>query len=169
MLTVKYAFCTKKHCLISPWSLSHRGLFSPPCEWASHNDITWKPVNLHWYLIFKQYPGSNGDSWRRHVLMLKCMSLRTQFPAPSLSFWSQRGLSHIAGSHLRPISDIQLQASSRLIRERELVISTVTLPPGYISVPSDSHRSRCDSALHIQSLLQPGGGGPVTTGQTQSL
>lgn len=56
-----------------------------------------------------------------------------------------------------------------LLHEHELVISTLTLPPGYISVSSDGHRSRGHSALHVQGLLQPGGGGPVATGQTQSL
>lgn len=101
--------------------------------------------------------------------MVTFMSHKTNFLAYSLSFWSWSALSHIDESHLRPTSDIQLQANGGLIHERELVISTVTLPAGYIGVPSDSHRSCGDSALHIQSLLQPGGGVHVTTGQTQSL
>lgn len=42
-------------------------------------------------------------------------------------------------------------------------------PPGYVGVPGDGHRRSGDSALHVQSLLQPGGGRPLAAGQTQSL
>lgn len=44
-------------------------------------------------------------------------------------------------------------------------------PPavGYVGLPGDGHRSRGDSALHVQGLLQPGGGVSLTTRQTQSL
>lgn len=42
-------------------------------------------------------------------------------------------------------------------------------PVGYVGVPGDGHRSRGDSALHVQGLLQPGGGVPLTARQTQSL
>lgn len=48
---------------------------------------------------------------------------------------------------------------------------TPLLPPtlGHVRVPGDGHRGRGDSALHVQGLLQPGGGVLVPAGQTQSL
>lgn len=42
-------------------------------------------------------------------------------------------------------------------------------PAGYVCVPGHRHRSCGDSALHVQGLLQPGGGVPFATRQTQSL
>lgn len=50
--------------------------------------------------------------------------------------------------------------------------SLTPLPPptlGDVRVPGDGHRGRGDSALHVQGLLQPGGGVLVPAGQTQSL
>lgn len=40
---------------------------------------------------------------------------------------------------------------------------------GYVRVPGHRHRSCGDIALHVQGLLQPRGGVPLTTRQTQSL
>lgn len=42
-------------------------------------------------------------------------------------------------------------------------------PAGNVGMPGYGHRSHGDSALHVQGLLQPGGGVPLSTGQAQSL
>lgn len=143
---VIHAVGTKTHAVIPLISLEFR-VVSLSCGCTAHNDSAQNPY-LHW----------QGSFLIPSIVILTILVLKITSVRPRL----RPTFCHFGhGKALSTISDVQFM--------HERVISTLTLLTGYVSVPSDSHRSRGDSALHIQSVLQPSGGHPFTPRQTQSL